>query len=288
MAKNPMQKKATNAFLLGMMLTLIIALLIGGAIYALVIMPKEQANKNASVKVAPKEVYVITQPVKSGEEIIVGLNAEKQKIETGLSTEDIINPIGAKAKIDLASGTIVTPSMLMAEEELTKDVRLVEYNMIALPVGLMVGDYIDIRFTLPSGQDYIVIAKKPVVSIMGETIALNLSEEEILMLNGAIVERYVMIGSNMYITKYVEPGTQGKATPTYQVNGNVKVLLEANPNIIVEARQNFRTKYNENLRQYINNEYSKYIESEKENIEAGIQEQIEKAKQAREQYLMGM
>ena len=39
-------------------------------------------------------------------------------------------------------------------ENTTADLRTQEYNMIALPTTLAEGDYIDIRLTLPNGQDY--------------------------------------------------------------------------------------------------------------------------------------
>lgn len=287
MVKNPMQKRATNAFLLGMMITLIIVGIIGGLVYMLIIYPKQSTKNGSSVSITVKNVCVLEQPVKSGEQIMIGVNAKMQKIETGLMDGDSVDPVGAKAKIDLPAGTIITSSMLMAGDAPTNDVRLVEYNMITLPIGLTIGDYVDIRLTVPSGQDYIVISKKPVISINGETISFNLSEDEILAINSAIIEAYTMKASNIYVAKYVEV-IQEKAIPTYPVSSDVKALIAVNPNIVAEAKENFAKRYNSGARAYIDRDRKKYEEDQKENIEEKLAEQIQKAKEARQQYLTGI
>ncbi len=42
------------------------------------------------------------------------------------------------------------------------DVRKQEYNVIVLPTQIQTGDYVDIRLSMPNGQDYIVASKKNV------------------------------------------------------------------------------------------------------------------------------
>ena len=72
-------------------------------------------------------------------------------------------------------------------------------NVIALP-----GDYIDIRFQLPSGQDYIVLSKKKVLMSSQTGIWLKLSELELLTINNAIVEAWTIKGSKIYAIEYSE------------------------------------------------------------------------------------
>ena len=64
-------------------------------------------------------------------------------------------------KIAVPSGTIVTKDMIQDSTDLLSDTqRIQEYNMILLPSHLKNGDYVDIRLSLPNGQDYIVLSKK--------------------------------------------------------------------------------------------------------------------------------
>lgn len=46
------------------------------------------------------------------------------------------------------------------------------------------------------------------------------------MMSSAIVESYMVKGSKLYATRYVEAGTQEAATPTYLPNADVTLLME--------------------------------------------------------------
>ena len=76
MASNPMQRQARNSFLLGMVLTLIIAAII----VALMFMQIKKLNEKIKAdQAATKSVYVLTQDVKSGQEITSDvLNQDEQ------------------------------------------------------------------------------------------------------------------------------------------------------------------------------------------------------------------
>lgn len=143
------------------------------------------------------------------------------------------------AKVDLYKNTILTASTVTTEENtVTKDVRTMEYNMLTLPINLTIGDYVDIRITFPDGQDFIVIAKKEIKNIQGNTVTFDMSEADIVMLNSAIVESYIMKASNIYIAKYVEPGMQEKAANTYVPTAEVIRLIETDSNIVSTAKMN--------------------------------------------------
>ena len=60
--------------------------------------------------------------------------------------------------------SIITIDMISkSSEKTTDDLRKVEYNMLVLPTQLATGEYVDIRLSLPSGQDYIVVSKKQTI-----------------------------------------------------------------------------------------------------------------------------
>ena len=181
-----------------------------------------------------------------------------------------------------------------SDEKITNDLRRQEYNMVILPSQIQSGDYIDIRLSLSNGTDYIVASKKKVEipTIDGidsaNSIIINMSEAEILVMTNAIIDAYIDRGSMLYATTYVEPGMQGTVTPTYVPSGTVQNVMVANPNIEQEAKNGLFYRYNQNATirtNVIENSLAQYAQDRVDNIEAGIQEQITKAKEERERYL---
>lgn len=118
----------------------------------------------------------------------------------------------------------------------SQNLRMQEYSMISLPARLEVGEYIDIRLRLPSGQDYIVVARKYVEDADEDTIWVKMSEAEIVTMSNAIVEAYQMTGSLLYANRHTDAGLNTDVTPTYIVSNAVGRLVNQDPNIINEAK----------------------------------------------------
>jgi len=306
MPSNPMQRKARNAFLLGLLVMLLIILVGGAVAFFLVIDPKLKEEKKEK-----EQIYAIAyrikenKEVKSGEEISenvlekVEIPVASEKVKTDFVkisdlTREFQDEDGEfytenkyKSKVNLKEGTILTYSMLYEKEKMQDSLRYVEYNMITMPTTLDIGNYIDIRLRLPNAQDLIVITKKEIVNIYDTTVGLYLTEEEIVLLNSAIVEAYIMTSSELYMATYVEPGMQGQAIYTYSPTAEVVALIQSNQNIVFEAREAIVNRYNGSgaVRNPINNSLGQYAEEAKGNVEQGMQEQIEAARKAREDYL---
>ena len=177
-------------------------------------------------------------------------------------------------------------------EKVTDDLRTQEYNFFTLPAQIEEGDFVDVRFRLKSGQDYIVVSKKKVsIPMIAEvpvedTIDLNLSEDEILTMSNAIVEAAGMKGSELYVTKYVEPGMQKNATPTYPIKQEVLALVNSNPNIVEDSKKALWARYNtEQRNNIINQELQAASENLDSNIETAIEEHNTKQKELRKKYL---
>lgn len=115
--------------------------------------------------------------------------------------------VGKIAKYNIPKNITVVNSMV-AESILTQDVRTQQLTAVLLPAKLTVGEYVDIRLQVPSGVEYIVLAQKQVLDISGTTIWMNLSEDELLLLNSAIVDSYMTQGSKLYAVEYADPDTQ--------------------------------------------------------------------------------
>lgn len=357
MAINPMQRKARNSFLLGMLLMLVIA---GAVVALLIVQLKNYRDKELEEQRASVNIAVLNQDVKSGQVITVDMletqtvnrnyipenaigdaatldnynlqdkegnmvttrynedddtaelyitidNSEyklEQEEETGNyfitrnnQKEYIeLNSVPVVAKVDMSKNTILTRELVAKADNLSSDdVRKQEYNMIVLPTQIETGDYIDVRLSLPSGQDYIVVSKKEVTipDVAGvpseDTIWVNLSEAEIIMLNNAIVEAYRIDGAKLYANIYTDPGMQTAAITTYTPSREVAELINDNPNIIDRAKSELSSRYNANQRNnIINQAIQNNAENGDENVSSAVEEEITTTKENRKDYLDGL
>ena len=209
MAKNPMQRKAQNSFLLGMLITLLITgLIIAFLILQLMKVTKDQKKTQSLLK----QVYVVSQDIESGEPITpdkltmktvdgstipanaLTVSALEEKTNVLDEAGNIIKKVEVISKIKLMQGTVITTDMVAETGELANDLRKQEYNMFVIPSQLTTGQYVDVRLRLPNGKDYIVVSHKRITipdyegTLSVNTVSLNMSEIEILTLSCAIVE----------------------------------------------------------------------------------------------------
>lgn len=306
MAKNPMQRKAQNSFLLGMLITLLVTgLIIGVLVIQLTKITRQQQEEKARLK----QVYVTSTDIKSGDTVTL----EKLTIKTldgsvipsnVLSVSDLetkanvtddngnlIKKLNVVSKIDLKAGTIVTSDMIKVDGEITKDVRKVECNAIQLTSQIESGKYIDVRLRLPSGGDYIVVSHKKIeIPTIDEIDSINtawleLSETEILTLNCAIVESYKIQGSLLYITEYIEPGLQEDATVSYTPNNEVYDLIQKDPNCVQTAVAEIVARNRALSRNPINSNLNKNSETLSESVITKTEDEIRKTQEERQKYL---
>ena len=295
MATNPMKKKARTSFILGVLITfLIMAIVVAFLLYSMLNMKKAEEERQASLVIT----YALKTDVKSGDTIDASklatvttdkLAAPANAVKASALTENTI------AKIDLTKGTIITDSMITdSDSPLTNDLRVQEYNMIKISSQIASEDYIDIRLRMPSGLDYIVISKKKIEipQIEGvdslNTIWMKLTEDETVSLSNAIVEAYKMKGAMLYTAKYVEPGTQEKATPTYVPSTETINLITQNPNVVQEAKTAMYNRYQtyRSIRDSINSEVSNVDEDDaKTGVESGVAKDISTTTEQRKSYL---
>ena len=289
MAINPMQKKARNSFILGMLATFVFAIMGIGIFVITQFIPLQQENNK--LKTSSQEMYMLKKPVQSGqlislsdlEKVIVSANTST-KMNSSIVTKGSDIKEDTMAKIALNPGTFLTNDMLMESEEKDENFRIQEYNMILLPSDLTKDNYIDIRLRLANGQDYIVLSKKKVLKSKQNTIFLQLNEQEILTMSNAIVESYISTGSLIYADKYTDAAIQTASTPTYNVSKAVVGLITDNPNITDEARNNLWKRYKTERRAEVDTILST-AEDATESVETGVSEQIQKQEAERTKYI---
>ncbi len=293
MAMNPMQRKANNYLLMGILGTLLVTgLVIVFLFIQLNTLQQEQKKQEASMK----KVYVVADDIKSGEVVtydkLIQTSASNAAIPTDVLSIELTDK--TIAKIDLKAGTILADNMVQESDNMTtSDLRKQEYNMIMVPSQIQSGDYVDIRLRLSNGVDYIVVSKKQVTIPTiegvdtGASIIMNMTEAETMVMSNAIIEAYIDQGSYFYCTTYVEPGLQTSSIATYEPSRAVQIELNANPNIAQEAKNVLFARYNQNTTREdsINSVLTQYAQDTVDNIEAGVQEEITKAQEARQAYL---
>ena len=181
-------------------------------------------------------VYTVTDAVKAGDEIKEE-NIEEMKMYSSLLTEqyvtDINDIVGRYFKIAVNPGTPIMQNMAM-DEELVDSMRDRDIILDRLTVGLEVGDYIDVRMTMPYGDDYVVLSHKRIYGISEGSIKLHLTELEWNIYQGALIDYFLNkeYGCTIYGDRYIEPGIQQEAVNFYAVPTNIAALLQKNPNIV--------------------------------------------------------
>lgn len=141
--------------------------------------------------------------------------------------------IGRKVRCSVSAGTILTPDLLMTEdEEVTGLLHYpVELTFESLPVTLMKGDTVDLRFLLASGEEYVVLDHKKVMDIFNTTITFHITEEENAIINSLYNDLGVYgVACKAYLFKYLEPGNK-QTLSFYPVVTEMEEFLLFNPNI---------------------------------------------------------
>lgn len=295
MASNPMQRKSRNSFILGVL----IAVLVMGAIVAVLLLKIKNMQAKEDDRLANLiKVYALNTDVKSGDTLDASMLVQVETDKNAAPTDAIKGTAlteNSIAKIDLSKGMILTASMVAeSDSPITSDLRLQEYNMLRLESQIAQDDYIDVRLRLPNGLDYIVVSKKRVEipQINGvdseNTIWIKLTEDETLAMSNAIVEAYKLEGAVLYTAKYVEPGTQEKATPTYIPSAEVVNLITQNPNVVQEAKTAIYNRYQQftSNRNNINSQLGAVDEDEaKSKVTSGTTTEVTTAQDQRKSYL---
>lgn len=295
MASNPMQRKSRNSFILGVL----IAVLVMGAIVAVLLLKIKNMQAKEDDRLANLiKVYALNTDVKSGDTLDASMLVQVETDKNAAPTDAIKGTAlteNSIAKIDLSKGMILTASMVAeSDNPTTSDLRIQEYNMLRLESQIAQDDYIDVRLRLPNGLDYIVVSKKRVEipQINGvdseNTIWIKLTEDETLAMSNAIVEAYKLEGAVLYTAKYVEPGTQEKATPTYIPSAEVVNLVTQNPNVVQEAKTAMYNRYQQftSNRNNINSQLGAVDEDEaKSKVTSGTTTEVTTAQDQRKSYL---
>jgi len=310
MATNPMKKRAQNAFLIGIVIGLIMTVLVGFLLYKKYSDTKKEYEEYMAAQEAKTvTVLVAKEEIKSGvkvekenlQPVKVIINMTKQEAEENCYTNINDMYIEKKddqtlertfySKLEIPKGGIISKNLVVeAGKEITADTRIREYNSFVLPSRAIKGDIIDVRLTMPSGADFIVLAKKEILKSDETTVWLNVNEAEMLLMNNAMVENWTIKGSKLYAVQYAEAGLQEPSTITYQPSEEVKSIMENNPNIVDEIEEELANQLNESKAdkrrsELINVELEKYLDERDSSAESGFSNETSIIKTHRKDYI---
>lgn len=182
-------------------------------------------------------VYQTAVNVKSGDVItetdLVPVSVPESTIseQMRIVPEDVI---GKKFRLNMNAGATMTTDLLMTDEEaeagtIQKYPR--ELTFDALPVTLEVGDYVDIRFFVANGEEYVVLDHAIVRGISSNTVTFWITEEENILINSMYTDLGAYQGTcTAYLYKYLEPGNS-ETIPFYPVASDLAQFIRFNPNV---------------------------------------------------------
>ena len=236
------------------MVLLIICLILAAAFVTIFLFKKKydgayakNGQLTSQINQNTKTVYVATQDIATGDQLVDGVNVAQQEMlngmdETLFATED---DLGYAALIDIPIGSAVQKNMV-AQQEITDDERIVEVSSVNLTTTQHSNDVVDIRILFPDGEDYILLSKQTIRNLNGTTFQLQLTEDELLTFNSAIVDAYTY-GAKLYTTKYISSQIQQDATPFYPVKQETLDLINSDPNIVEIASDTLNAQARQNL-----------------------------------------
>lgn len=193
-------------------------------------------NENKDVG---SNVFIATRDIASGEPIdgAIELKVVPSYLITSNLVESYDNTSELRASGNIVANTVITHTNTYnpkLEDVVIDTTRQVVVDYLQTP-GIQQGDYVDIRLKVFTGgsttnyDDKIVASKKCILNKQESgAIELMLSESDILNLNSAVVEaanggsldsESIKKSAELYVTKYVDPANQPKATVTYNGKG---------------------------------------------------------------------
>lgn len=212
---------------------------------------KNGTNKEYIAKYTT-EVVMLNRDVVQGETIKEDMLTKARVHKSAAPTDQAgYGAVGKIAKYNIPANIPLINSMF-GDNIISVDERIQEVSSVMLPTGLSEGEYIDIKIKMASGLEYVVIPQIKVQKMSGTTIWLYLDEEELYLLNSAIVDTYLSDGVTLYGARYVDPTTQIKLDENAAEKAKIKLaekiekdVADGKATITVPSEVNAQTETNE-------------------------------------------
>ena len=194
---------------------------------------EEYENELAAYEERFTNVYQLVTDVKANNSVMATDIQECEADVSSIPENVVTDPDELSSmmyKIDLTAGTYLTTDMVTSDL-LTDDMRELDVVLDEIPIGLEVGDHVDVRVSFPLGQDYIAMTHKKVLNISNNVLKLVVSEDDFYTYESLKTDRSYYRSTKMYAVKYVEAGLQASAQTYYPVSLDVLKTRILDPNI---------------------------------------------------------
>ena len=196
---------------------------------------KQISELNTEITSNKAYVYTALSDIQKGDVLVEGLNVIESEHYLSLSADAFItyDDLGKIAMVDIAQGSPILTGVV-TDNDVNADTREVEIKTVELMSNLSDDDYVDIRIVFPSGADFVVLPKLKVKDLNFEenVFFTRLSESQIITLTSATVDAFLVSGTRLYMTKYIEPALQEASIPNYPVSPIALNLIADNPNVV--------------------------------------------------------
>jgi len=241
-----MNKKSKNFKIISVFLIIFIILFLA-ALFVLVLGKKKMdeyeaqiTDMSAQITANKQFVYVATEDLTAGAIVEEGVNVELQENVTALPADMYMQSedLGKVLTVDAPAYMPIMVTMV-TDEIFANDTREVEVGVATLMLDQACNDYVDIRVLFPDGSDYIVVPKVKIksMSLENNLFYTNMEEDEIITLASATIDAYMVTGTKLYITRYVEQNLQEEAIANYPVRQETLLLMASDPNILKRAEE---------------------------------------------------
>lgn len=189
--------------------------------------------------------YVTNSDVKLGKKI-EDTDISSVQVPISMATNLVLDQselVGNYFKLNLTAGTALGKDMIQ-DSELTDDMRLFDVVLNTIPVGLKEGSYVDVRITMPLGEDFVALPHKRVHGINAGVLKLAVNEEDIHTYNSMLIDSLLYQGTTLYATEYVEGGVQKPADAYYPVSKNILTIAQKDPNLVAAIKSDILQRRN--------------------------------------------
>ena len=187
--------------------------------------------------------YSVASDVKMGKQI-----QETDLVEVsipigaaGNMISDMTQLVGKYYRLDLTAGTVISTDAIY-EDPITDDLRLFDLVVNNVPVGLKEGSYVDVRISLPMGEDFIALSHKKVKSINAGVLKLSVTSKDIHTYNSMLLDSLIYPGTSIYAIEYIEGGVQKAADTYYPVSSNILAIAQKDPNLLEAIKSDMLQK----------------------------------------------
>lgn len=188
-------------------------------------------------------VYKVRADVNSGKKI-EETDLEGVEIPASISNNMITNPndvVGNVYKVNVTGSTILSRDMV-SDVVIEDDMRYLDVVTHYNPIGIEPDSYVDIRISMPMGEDYIAMSHKKVEQINSGIMKLVVTEEDIMTYNSMLVDALLYPGTQIYSVEYVEGGVQPEAETFYPMSKQSIAIAQKNPNLMSAIKEDILTR----------------------------------------------